>query len=72
MWDGDVQLGRCEVIEEQRLFNEEDRGVLGEAGKNLLGTLPDEIPAQVTVDYEGVVCGRRGSGPVCGDFWTAH
>ncbi|CAA9359734.1 MAG: hypothetical protein AVDCRST_MAG40-3401 [uncultured Gemmatimonadaceae bacterium] len=55
----EVERAGGEVVDEDRLFDEQDRGVLREARQQLLRALPHEVPAQVAVDEE-----RRGAGRV--------
>src|SRR6266446_498411 len=51
-----IRLGAFGAIE-HRLFDEEDRMLLGEAREELLRALPDESPAQMAEDDDAVAIG---------------
>src|SRR5688572_5131112 len=53
----DARLGPLRLVEE-RLFDEEDRMLLGEAREELLWTLPDESPAEMAEDDNSVAVSR--------------
>ena len=52
----------CDVVEVQRLFDEQHAMLPRQPRQQLLRALPDEIPAQVAVDDDGHTCGHRGQG----------
>jgi hypothetical protein len=57
---GDVEPRRGDVVEVDRLLDEEHVAALAESREDLLRALPDEIPAKVAMDDEGHVDRVRG------------